>query len=100
MSNGPEATFQRKVMRKLKTLPNAWFYKSNDRVMVAIPDVIGVCNGRGIFLELKAPKGKPTKLQLHIIEKIRKAGGYAKIVYPNDWEEVFRDLQKIAGSLI
>ena len=45
------------------------------------------CNGYFVAIEVKAKNGKPSELQLYNRELIRKAGGYAIILYPDEWEE-------------
>ena len=100
MAKGPEAKFQDKVMKELRKLPNSWFYKTHDMVTVGVPDIIGCVNKRFVALELKAPKGKPTPIQLHTLDKIRIGGGVARIVYPHEWPSVYETLKELAGSLI
>jgi Holliday junction resolvase len=40
-----------------------------------VPDLLVCYKGRFIGIEVKAPDGKPSELQLHHIEQIKKAGG-------------------------
>lgn len=100
-SNRPlESSFQKKVVRKLKTLPNTWFYKASDRVRVGVPDIVICTNGNFVALELKRDeKAKPTPLQQHILEKIEHANGIAKVVYPENWDEIWENLVNLAGAL-
>ena len=37
-------------------------------------------------IEVKAPKGKPTALQLHNLKKIDEAGGFGILLYPKDFD--------------
>lgn len=60
------------------------------------PDILACVNGYFLGIEVKAPEGKPSELQLAKIEKIRKAGGFAYVVYPSGW---FR-LQTIIDDLL
>lgn len=47
-----------------------------------IPDLLCVKGGKAIFLEVKRPGGRPTPLQLHVIDEIRTVGGaVAEVVY-------------------
>jgi len=48
---------------------------------VGSSDIIGIHNATGRFLaiEVKTPKGRPTKEQLRFIEAVRAAGGIAGI---------------------
>lgn len=45
------------------------------------PDIEGCYKGRYFALEVKAPGGKPTALQLAALEEIKAAGGIAAVVY-------------------
>nr|DAH65016.1 MAG TPA: hydrolase [Caudoviricetes sp.] len=42
--------------------------------------------GRFLGLEIKAPRGEPSELQLYHLENIRKAGGYGVLLYPKDFD--------------
>ena len=55
-----------------------------------IPDILACVNGHFLGIELKAPNGKPSPLQIHNLKKIDEAGGYAILLYPNQWE-VFKN---------
>lgn len=45
------------------------------------------CAGFFLGIELKSEKGKPSELQLWNIEKIKQAGGYAQVLYPDQFED-------------
>jgi len=55
-----------------------------------VPDLIICVNGYFVAVEVKGDKGKPSELQLHNIEKIKKAGGVGLVLYPKDFEEFKR----------
>ena len=67
-----------------------------------IPDIVGVINGVFVGLELKKSKAEAAKktgrivLQGHRLIQIRNAGGYGEFVYPENWEEVHRELSDLA----
>ena len=42
-----------------------------------IPDIIGVLNGTPLFIEVKAPGERPTRLQEYTLSEIGLAGGLA-----------------------
>jgi hypothetical protein len=95
-----EKTFQAKVVRKLKTLKNCWFYKSSDRLRSGIPDIIASIDGKFVAMELKRDeKSKPTPLQKHTIEKINESHGEAMVVTPENFDDVWEHLQDLAGAL-
>lgn len=100
MSKGPEAKFQDKVVKQLRKIPDSFTWKIHDMVTSGIPDVFFAVNGVVFFFELKADKGKPTILQLFVIEKLRKAGLRARVVYPHEWDEVYEEVLEISRSLI
>lgn len=93
-----EKNFENKVVKPfLKRLPNCQFFKVHGSMFQesGIPDIIACINGKFVALELKAERGKPTALQLYKIEQYRKAGAYARVVKPSDWEEIRKELEKL-----
>lgn len=97
-----EKQFENKIRGFLETLPKQWHLKywGGGRFATAgIPDIIGCINGRFIGIEVKATKGKPSPLQIRNVDLINKAGGYATIVYPNQFEELQEDLLKISKGI-
>lgn len=96
MTGISEAQFKVKVQKELSRLPRIWFFKTQLVSLVGIPDIIGVCNGVFFAWELKKVGGKPTKMQLHVLKKINKAGGEAQVVYPTTLEIALEALTKRA----
>ncbi len=77
-----ETQLKIKVLKWLKKeYPKGFFYKVSDNFTSGIPDILGCINGRFIGIELKGPRGRITKLQIHILEKIAAAGGLVQICY-------------------
>lgn len=92
----PETLFKERVQRDLKArFPDAWFFKSSERSIRGIPDIIGVIRGRFVALELKVGKNKADALQRYVIEKIKKAGGYAKVVTPENLPETLGEMGEL-----
>ena len=91
--SGEEKLFENKVKKWLKE-NNIWYFKVWGGLFqkAGIPDIVGCCNGRFIALEIKASNGKPSKLQIHVIKQIQACGGYARFVYPSDYEDLVKDL--------
>ena len=83
-----EKQFETKVRAFLK-YNGCWVLKtwSNGIQREGVPDLLVCCNGLFIGVELKAPKGKPSELQLWNIDQIRKAGGIAIVLYPDQFEQ-------------
>ena len=42
-----------------------------------LPDIVAIHMGRGLAIEIKAPRGRPTKLQAWELERVACAGGVA-----------------------
>ena len=75
-------------MKKFLKENNCWTLKtfSNGIQRAGVPDLIVCCNGIFLGVELKAPNGKPSELQLWNIDEIRKSGGYGILLYPKDFD--------------
>lgn len=99
MSKQPESLLKERAQRELKKLPKTWFFKVQLVALCGIPDIIGVCNGRFFAWELKAVGGKPTKLQVYVLEKIRAAGGITRIVYPQSLGPALEELKLQINTL-
>ena len=83
-----EKVFEQKVKAFLKE-QGCWVLKtwSNGVQRSGVTDLLVCCNGYFLGVELKAPRGKPSELQLWNIEEIRKSGGIAIVLYPKQFEE-------------
>lgn len=60
-----------------------------------VPDILGVIEGKFIAIELKASNGKASELQKRNIKLINECGGYGVILYPKDFEEFKREVEKL-----
>ena len=60
---------------------------SNGIQREGVPDLLVCCNGYFVAVELKASKGKPSKLQLWNIDRIRDAKGIAIVLYPDQFDK-------------
>lgn len=82
-----EKDFEKQVKEFLKD-QGCWVLKtwSNGIQREGVPDLLCCCNGLFVGIELKAEKGKPSKLQLWNIEQIRAADGIAIVLYPDQFE--------------
>lgn len=93
-----EKLFENKVKKFLEE-NDAWHVKffANSFTKAGIPDILACVNGYFVGIEVKAQNGKPSELQLYNVDKIRKAGGFAFVLYPSGFEEFKRfitDLNK------
>lgn len=77
-----ESQLERKVTQwcKNRGLLTYKFVSPNNR---GVPDRIIISNGRILFLELKQPGKKPTKLQEYELERLRKAG--CRVSWVDNW---------------
>ena len=89
-----EKTFENKVKLYLKQ-KGAYFIKTHgDRFSkIGVPDLIVCYKGLFIGIELKAPNGKPSELQLYNLREIEKSGGISYLLYPKDFEKFKKDLE-------
>ena len=62
-----------------------------------LPDMQIVVNGIGLEVELKAPNGKPSELQIQKLNQINNAGCIGFVLYPNDFEKFQRLIRHIKG---
>ena len=85
---GPEKTFENKVKKYIEEI-GGWQVKffANSYTKNGIPDVLACVNSYFVAVEIKAQNGKPSPLQIHHCEAIRKAGGFAFILYPSGFED-------------
>lgn len=92
-----EKNFENRIKAYLKE-KGAWLIKywgGGEFTKAGIPDLLVCYKGHFIAIEVKAPKGKPSELQLYHLRKIKDAGGYAFLLYPKDFE----DFKKFIGGL-
>lgn len=90
----PETKFKERVQKDLKTLPNCWFIKTQERGRRGVPDILICLKGQFIAIELKTDTGRLDKLQEITLSKINDAGGTAFPTTPSRWEQDFHLLSK------
>lgn len=72
-----ESAIQKKISDYLAALPECWTCKVMAANKRGVPDILAVISGRFVAIEVKAPGGKPSKLQLAQLRRIEAAGGIA-----------------------
>jgi len=92
MATQPETNFKKRAFKELKSLNYCWYFKVVAGSVLGIPDVIGVYNGKFFAWELKSKRGKPSPLQELAIKKIKRCGGMARTVYPDQLKEAVEEL--------
>lgn len=70
-------------------------YFANSYTPSGIPDLLACVNGHFVAIEVKSSKGKPSALQLCNIDEIRKAGGTAMVLYPDQFEDFKKIVEKL-----
>lgn len=94
----PEAKFMDRVDRDLESI-SAWVLNMDDLTRRGIPDRI-ICRNGFWSLEGKNSRSETRRqtgrivLQRYELEQIEKAGGHGRIICPENWDEV---LKEIAG---
>lgn len=105
MAKGPEKKFEARITPKLRSIENTWWGTTQPGSIRFLPDKWGCVNGVFVWLELKKSEAEAKKksgrnvMQQHMISVIQATGGYAKFVYPENWEKVYREIQEIAKSM-
>lgn len=99
-----EHKFQRKVKLRLKATNGCWHFTKEALALRGLPDIIGVYKGRFFAWELKRSRQEANKkegriaLQRYNLALIRKAGGLAEIVHPDNFEEMYQRLLSLEDS--
>ena len=92
-----EKNFENKVKKFLKD-NGAWLLKywgGAAYTKSGIPDLLVCLNGWFLGIEIKASNGKPSDLQLYHLRGIKKAGGIAVLLYPDDFENFKKLIEKL-----
>lgn len=92
-----EKQFENKIKAYLKS-KNAWYIKywgGGGFTKAGIPDILCCYKGRFIAIEVKAPNGKASELQLFNLKKIEEAGGKAFLLYPKDFEDFKKWMEEL-----
>ena len=96
MPKQPETLFKEKVLKDLSLVESSWFYKTQQVCLRGIPDIVGLVRGKFVALELKKDKtARIDKLQIYVLEQIKKAGGFTAITYPENWQETLERVKSI-----
>lgn len=83
-----EKIFENKI-KKFLDAHGAYYVKffANAYTKSGVPDILACINGYFVGIEVKAPNGKPSELQLHNVRAINAAGGFAFVLYPSKFSE-------------
>lgn len=100
--SGSEKAFENRIKQFLKD-EGCYFIKywgGGEFTKAGVPDILCCCNGYFLGIEVKAPKGKPSALQIHNLKKIDESGGYGILLYPKDFEMFRMFIQQLNTSNI
>lgn len=96
-----ESTYQRRLMTKLKQIPNSKFFVKEAKSIRGLPDIIGCVNGKFVALEVKV-SGKELGqrngrhiLQRHTLQSFEAVGGFCSFIYPDNEEDILDLLRKL-----
>lgn len=64
----------------------------------AYPDMHICIRGHSIDLELKDVRGKPSQVQLKILDNINAWGCEGYLVYPKDWENIKKRIEEVING--
>ena len=92
-----EKNFENRVKKFLKE-KGAWVLKywgGAAYTKSGIPDLLVCFKSYFLGIELKAPNGKPSELQLYNLRQINKAEGISILLYPNDFEQFKQFIEQL-----
>lgn len=96
MIKQPETRFKERVLPRLRRIPKSWWVKIQQVGIRGTPDVLGCIDGQFVAIELKqSAKAHVDTLQKHELTKICCSNGWAFIMFPENEEEVFTELEGI-----
>lgn len=89
MALTPEGKVKAKVTKILREEGVFYFFPATHGYgRSGVPDIVCCVAGKFLAIECKAGGNKPTALQIHEIENIRRAGGVAVIANEDNWDGV------------
>lgn len=97
MSSKPETVFRKKAQEDIDSLPNTYRFTVQQIAKKGDPDNLLCVLGHFVGIEYKkSERDKPTRLQIHKLNKIRDAGGSTFVACPENWSEIFEELKRLA----
>jgi len=90
-----ETRFKTKVVTLLKSIPGLWIVKAQQVSIRGTPDLLICANGHFVAWELKVGANDLSDLQRWNLANIKKAGGVARMVTPENLDECLEDLRTL-----
>lgn len=95
-----EKNFENKVKKFLKE-QGCYFIKywgGGAFTKSGVPDLLVCCNGYFVGVELKAPNGRPSELQIHNLKEINNSGGFGILLYPEKYNDFRAFISKLSAD--
>jgi len=91
----PESLFMDKAMRELSCIPHSFWERIQQVTERGTPDVLGCIQGLFVALEFKrSGKAKLAEIQRWKLKQIDNAGGFARVVTPENYLEILEELKR------
>jgi hypothetical protein len=94
-----ESEFQTRLIRKLRRMfPGCIILRNDANYLQGVPDILILWGNRWAVLEVKRnPTARTEPNQVHYV-KIMNNMSFADFIYPENEEQVLRDLQRALGA--
>lgn len=95
-----EKNFENRVKNYLKG-SGCWFVKywaGGGFTRSGVPDLLICINGYFVGVEVKAPKGKASPLQIHCLREITGSGAVGAVIYPQDFEDFKEFISRVQAG--
>lgn len=91
-----ETRFRKNTVKPfLKTLKHVKDFPIQQLAIVGDPDFLLCLRGHFVALELKDEFGTLSEIQRHKLKEVARAGGFALVASPQNWESIKAQLQAI-----
>lgn len=91
-----EKDYENKIKKFIESVGGWWVkFHGNAFTRDGVPDLLCCINGKFLAIEVKRDDGEPSKIQLHEIEEIKKAGGFAGVYYPKDFDRLKEEIRGV-----
>jgi rRNA processing protein Gar1 len=96
-----ESAFRTKLLKKLRDIPDSYFFVKEAKNIRGIADIIGCISGVFVAIEVKRSLqesliySERNALQDKFLKDIAKAGGMSYKVYPENMEEILEKLYQV-----
>lgn len=87
--------------QKIKAEPIGYYEKRFGSMfsISGLPDVHICIRGHSIDLELKDVKGKPSRVQLKILDNMNNWKCEAYLIYPKDWDFITKRIEEVINEV-